>query len=178
MCAGLSPKKIRENINQNILNWKVFSVALCWADNREVCSGADILILITNLLLSFQHRKSGDQYKMQYIVSMFISILSFSHQSSAQNTFYCNLNFHDFYPPALLCAVCVVPEAARWRWREATCADHPASGGRRTVPSPQHSPQPAETSQPARYRAAAVGPPPRGGVVLWLPAPTCPTCRQ
>ena len=74
-----------------------------------MCSGADILILITNLLLSFQHRKSGDQYKMQYIVSMFISILSFSHQSSAQNTFYCNLNFHDFYPVALLCAVCVCP---------------------------------------------------------------------
>ena len=35
-------------------------------------------------------------------------------------------------------------------WREATCADHPASGGRRTDPSPQHSPQPAETCRGCR----------------------------
>ena len=49
---------------------------------------------------------------MQYIVSMFILIRCFNHQSSAQSTFYCNLNFHDFYPPALS----IVAEAARWRY--------------------------------------------------------------
>ena len=45
---------------------------------------------------------------------MFILIRCFNHQSSAQSTFYCNLNFHDFYPPALS----MVAEAARWRYGE------------------------------------------------------------
>ena len=61
-----------------------------------------------------QHRKSGDQYEMQYIVSMFILIRSFNHQSSAlHRTLLVQPQFDlYFYPPALS----VVAEAARWRY--------------------------------------------------------------
>ena len=98
-----------------------------------------------------QHRKSGDQYKMQYIVSMFILIRCFNHQSSAQSTFYCNLNFHDFYPPALS----MVAEAARWRYGggrlPALITRRLEAGGRIPVRNiPRNLPRPAEVAATCR----------------------------
>ena len=119
-----------------------------------MCSGANILILITNLLLHscLQHRKSGDQYKMQYIVSMFIFNSELQSSQLCTERFYCNPNFHHFYPPALS----VVAEAARWRYGggrllPALITRRPEAGGRIPVRNiPRNLPRPAEVAATCR----------------------------
>ena len=100
-----------------------------------------------------QHRKSGDQYKMQYIVSMFILIRSFNHQSSAlHRTLLVQPQFDlYFYPPALS----VVAEAARWRYGggrlPALITRRLEAGGRIPVRNiPRNLPRPAEVAATCR----------------------------
>ena len=112
MCVGTISEKDKRKHKSKYLELKSFFRCLVLSSQQRSVQWCGYLHLDNEPPSCLQHRKSGDQYKMQYIVSMFILIRCFNHQSSAQSTFYCNLNFHDFYPPALS----MVAEAARWRY--------------------------------------------------------------
>ena len=112
MCVGTISEKDKRKHKSKYLELKSFFRCLVLSSQQRSVQWCGDLHLDNEPSSCLQHRRSADQYKMQYIVSMFILIRCFNHQSSAQSTFYCNLNFHDFYPPALS----MVAEAARWRY--------------------------------------------------------------
>ena len=168
MCVGTISEKDKGKHKSKYLELKSFSVVL--GRQQRSVQWCGYLDLDNEPPSCLQHRRSGDQYKMQYIVSMFILIRSFNHQSSAQNAFTTatpiSMIFilrRSVWWPRLLGGGMVEGGYLRWSpgvWRPedgsqsatfpATCRDLP------------RLPQPAETSQPAQCRAAAVGPPPRG----------------
>ena len=108
MCVGTISEKDKRKHKSKYLELKSFFRCPVLSRQQRSVQWCGYLDLDNEPPSCLQHRRSGDQYKMQYIVSMFILIRSFNHQSSAQNTFYCNLNIYDLYHPALLCTICVV----------------------------------------------------------------------
>ena len=87
MCVGTISEKDKRKHKSKYLELKIFFRCLVLSSQQRSVQWCGDLHLDNEPSSCLQHRRSADQYKMQYIVSMFILIRCFNHQSSAQNTF-------------------------------------------------------------------------------------------
>ena len=87
MCVGTISEKDKRKHKSKYLELKSFFRCPVLSRQQRSVQWCGYLHLDNEPPSCLQHRKSGDQYKMQYIVSMFILIWSFNDQSSAQRIF-------------------------------------------------------------------------------------------
>ena len=83
MCVGTISEKDKRKHKSKYLELKIFFRCLVLSSQQRSVQWCGDLHLDNEPSSCLQHRRSADQYKMQYIVLMFILIRCFNHQSSA-----------------------------------------------------------------------------------------------